>query len=217
MMDHVKLRSGDGRTVILAGGILGLAEEAKRVHQFLQDHPVERVLLGIPFEDLDAIKATREHHEDGTFEKDPVDEMYVDLLARYGPVQVPPGDLYAAFEHARSKGVPVDAIDLGDEGHSDIWAKKVGIFELMRNNRRLKRLDQLAFEAPTARGFADEWDQALFPSKGLRAVQDEREAWMGRRIADLSKGSKAVFALVPLARMKGVRDQLIRGHGFKDG
>jgi len=206
--------SREGMHVVLAGGIVGLSDEPDEVRALLAAERFDAVLLGIPFEDLDAIRATAGKERSQTFERDDTDDFYFKTLSRFGSVQVPPGDLYAAFDHAQQNALRVEAIDLGDEGHTALWTEHVGMFELIKNNRRLKRLDQESFAAKDAQEFAREWDEKLFPTKGLRRVQEEREAWMAKRIIDLVQPSHRVFALVPLARWDGVRRRL-ESAGFR--
>lgn len=213
MMLTVRLRAPNGAHVLLAGGILGLAEDGPTVRARLEAGTYDAIGLGIPFEDLDAIRATDGQESKREFERDATDELYVRELARYGPVQVPPSDLYEAFRHAAQRKLPIEAIDLGDEGHTAAWTKHVGMIELLRNNRRLRRLDEPPFRATRADDFAREWDARIFPTKGLRRVQADREAWMAGRIRLLLDARRNVFALVPLARWAGVRDRLVAEAG----
>lgn len=215
MRKTATLRGPLGGDLELAGGVLGLVEDGPDLAAHLERGAYEAVLLGVPFEDLDAIRATHGHEQAKPFERDETDEVYLAQLGRFGTVRVPPGDLYAAYGHAASRGLPVEAIDLGDEGHSETWTQHVGMFELLRNNRRLKRLPAETFAASTAEEFAYEWDRKLFPTKGLRRVQDDREVWMARRTAELVRDRRRVFALVPLARWAGVRDRLVRDQRFQ--
>lgn len=194
----------DDRHLCLAGGILGLAEDGPQLAAFLKRQAFDAVLLGIPFEDLEGMRKASDPPASQEFDTDETDELYLQWLGRYGPVKVPPGDLYEAFQYARDQATPVEAIDLGDVGHADVWAKRVGLFELWRNNRRLRKLPAQEPKAADAASFAIEWDQRLFPTKGLRAVQLEREAWMVKRIEHFAERHRRLFALVPLARSAGV-------------
>jgi hypothetical protein len=214
MMRIATLTSPQGTRLSLAGGILGLAEDAAQVRSALEAVAYEAVLLGIPFEDLDAIRATHGQERTKEFNRDEMDDLYLETLSRFGQVQVPPGDLYAAFDHAQKGSLRVEAIDLGDEGHTAVWTENVGVFELLRNNRRLRKLDGNAFTAATPEAFAQEWDEKLFPTKGLRRVQQEREAWMAKRITEIAAEARRLFALVPLARWAGVRDRLVATAGW---
>lgn len=214
MIRSVELRSPSGGRVTLAGGILGLASEGPAVGERLRSDAFDLVLLGIPFEDLDAIRATSGKEHATEFHQDTTDDLYLKTLARFGEVRVPPADLYVAFEHAQRTGAKVEAVDLGDEGHTAVWTEHVGVFELIKNNRRLKRMPSEAFRARTPEEFAREWDERLFPTKGLKRVQDEREAWMAKRIAEAATGAARVFVLVPLARWPGVHRRLVETNGY---
>ncbi len=208
MMKEATLEGPSGARVVLAGGILGLAEDGPKLAAWLERERFTGILLGIPFEDLDAIGATIGEEAKREFEQDATDDAYLKALAKFGPVQVPPPDLYAAFAYARAHSLAVEAIDLGDEGHSNVWAESVGFFELMRNNRRLRRIPEETLVAADPEAFAREWDEKLFPTKGLQKVQRARESWMARRIQEHAQGSGRWFALVPLARWNGVRAAL---------
>lgn len=213
MIRTVVLRGPGGVELHLAGGVLGLAEDGPEVKRLLEAHPFDAVLLGVPFEDLDAIRATNGQEAAKEFEQDEVDELYLKTLAKFGPVRVPPADLYAAFDHAQRNKLKIDALDLGDEGHSSTYAENVGVFEVIRNNRRLKRLEEEAFSARDPEAFAKEWDERLFSTKGLRKVQGAREAWMAKRLLEVLPGTRRAFALLPLARWAGVRTLLL-AQGF---
>lgn len=214
MMPHVRLQGIEGATVVVAGGILGLAEDGPELERFLRRESFNGILLGIPFEDLDAIKGTAGKEHQADFDRDEADEVYLTALAKFGPVKVPPGDLYAAYAHAEAHKVPIEAIDLGDEGHSAIYTEHVGMLELMKNNRRLRELKKAAFDAATPQEFARQWDEHLFPTKGLRRVQEEREAWMAQRLTSLATKGRHLFALVPLARWEGLVNRLVGAHRF---
>lgn len=209
MIRAQRLRTPTGGTLTLAGGILGLAEDEAEATRLLEEQPWDILLLGIPFEDLDAIRATNGSEITKEFEQDSTDDLYLKLLGKFGRVRVPPPDLYATFRLAQVRKIPIEAIDLGDEAHSIAWTQNVGMFELLRNNRRLKHLDKERFESQTAEAFAHEWDEVLFPTKGLKKVQAERETWMTQRIVRETKAYPRVFALVPLARSRGIQARLM--------
>lgn len=210
-----RVTSPDGAHVTLLGGILGVASDVARLEQALAAGRWDAILLGIPFEDLDAIRATVGHEREREFERDSTDDVYLRGLERFEAPVIPPPDLYAAYEWASGRGVSVEAIDLGDEAHADAWTRRVGMFELLRNNRRTRKLPQVVFRAKTLDEFAVEWDRTVNDSKGLRKVQDEREEWMASRIHRISTEKRSLFALVPLARLDGLRGALEARFGFR--
>lgn len=216
MIRTAEMEGPEHRRLLLVGGILGLQEDGPQVQALLEREPFDPVLLGIPFEDLDAIKATQGTERSHEFARDETEDAYLTQLGRYGTVQVPPPDLYVAHSYAEANKAKVEAVDLGDEGHTAVYTQHVGIFEVMRDNRRSKKRGAQDVPAKDAEAFAYAWDQHLFPSKGLRRVQLEREKWMATRIQQLVPPGARAFALVPLARMSGVRRELLATPGWRD-
>lgn len=211
-----RFRSPHGAQLTLLGGIFGLASDADLLRTVLAERPYNAILLGVPFEDLDAIRSTSGTEATREFDQDAADEVYLEQLKRFAPPVVPPPDLYAAYAHAAQNHLPVEAIDLGDEAHADLWARSIGLFELMRNNRSLKRLPTHSFQAATLEDFALEWDRVTNSTKGLKKIQAEREAWMATRIEFLARTHRQLLALVPFARLVGVSSELVTRLGFAE-
>lgn len=210
----VRLVGNRDQQVVLVGGILGLRSDAELVASELQ-RPIASVLLGIPFEDLDAIHATSGNESQAEFEASVLDEAYLKHLAKHGPVQTPPPDLYLAFRHATEMGLPIEAIDMGDEAHTDTYTKHVGMLEVMRSNRIQKRLIVSPPDAGGAEEFAVAWDRELNDTKGLRRLQALREEWMTNRLRQLPSRTGPHLALVPLPRLDGIVRRL-REAGYRD-
>ena len=197
------------------GGVLGVADDVPVLRRALEGRPWDAVLLGIPFEDLDAIRATVGQEQNRSFERDETDDLYLKQVERFAPPVIPPPDLYAAYAFAQERKIPVEAIDLGDEAHSESWSRNVGMFELLRNNRRMKNLPKHEFQSPSLEAFVVEWDEVVNHSNGLRRVQGERESWMAGRIQHFAQTHRALFALVPYARLVGLANRLERDFGFR--
>lgn len=213
-MSRVERLSGpDGRSVTLVAGITGLKSDAELVRQALEEGGASRLLLGVPFEDLDSIRATSGKESETDFEKAALDDEYLEGLRRFGPVEAPPPDLYVAYRFAEGAKIPVEAIDLGDEAYTEAYTKNVGFFEVMRSNRRQRRLSAQRVEASTGEAFAQAWDEQLNPTKGLRRVQLAREEAMARAIMGAPAGA-GVVALVPLVRARGIVERLVQS-GWK--
>lgn len=204
-----RLRGAAGQEVVLVAGITGLASDAEVLRAELAALPLSKVLLGVPYEDLDAIRATSGKEHETPFESASLDDEYVTRLKKYGAVTTPPPDLYVAYQHASQVGVPVEAIDLGDEAYTDAYTKNVGFFEVLRNNRQQRKITQIEFDALSADSFVKEWDAALNATKGLRRVQQAREEAMAKAVEDHARAG-ATLALVPLPRAEGVLERLRR-------
>lgn len=204
----VELVGPRGQNVTLVGGILGLAADEALARNAFMDAKPEEILLGVPFEDLDAIRATAGKEATSEFESGDLDDDYVRRLKTFGDVRTPPPDLYALFHLAEEKKVPVRAIDLADEAYTDAYTKNIGIFEVLRSNRNQRKLPNVEIEASTAEEFALRWDEAIYPSKGLQKLQALREEEM---VGCIEKTvPRRILALVPLPRLKGVVGRLQR-------
>lgn len=205
----VRLESPDGRRVVLVGGILGLeADEAVAREAFAQTKP-ERVLLGIPYEDLDAIRATSGTEATAEFESGELDDAYLSKLAKFGNVRAPPPDLYELFRLAEAAKVPIDPIDLGDEEYTKTYTDNVGILEVLRSSRHNRKLPTIEVEAETVEEFVRTWDDELYPTKGLRKVQTRREEVMAKKLEEAAAQSRVVLALVPLPRRDAIQARLV--------
>jgi hypothetical protein len=203
------LRGPDGRRALLVLGITGLSSDAYVAQEAITRGPVGRVLLGVPFEDLDSIRATSGKELETEFEAGGLDDEYLEGLKRFGAVQTPPPDLYVAYRFAEQAKVPVEAIDLGDEAYTEAYTKNVGFFEVLRSNRRQRRLSAADVEAPDADAFVIAWDERLNAGRGLGKVQAAREDAMTRAIEAASKDG-GVLAFVPLVRGAGIVQRLVR-------
>jgi hypothetical protein len=208
----VELVGPRGQSATIVGGILGLASDESLLRSAFGNASPKELLLGIPYEDLDAIRATAGKETTHEFESGDLDDLYLKRLAAFGETRTPPPDLYAAFALAEEKKVPVRPIDLADEAYTEAFTRNVGFLEVLRSNRNQKKLPGLLIEAKTPEEFALRWDEELYPTKGLQKLQqlreDELAAAIHKTIAD------RFLALVALPRFEGVLARLQR-EGWK--
>lgn len=210
------LAGPQGRQATLVGGILGLAADAEALHQEFERVQPREVLLGIPFEDLDSVRATAGKESASEFEAGELDEEYLKRLAKFGPVQSPPPDLYEAYRLAEQAAAPVRAVDLGDEAYTEAYTRHVGLLEVLRSNRSQRRLPARKIDAADAEEFAQRWDRALYPTKGLRRVQELRAEAMAEAVEKTI--ATPSLALVPLPRMAAIVARLTqRGWSVRRG
>lgn len=204
-----RLVGPQGQRLTVVGGILGLESDVAVVHvEFQRERPAQ-VLLGVPFEDLDSIRATHGREHEAEFDSGDLDDSYLARLEAFGAVRSPPPDLYALYGYAEAAGLPVEAIDLGDESYAESYTRHVGMLEVLRSNRNQRRMLAQRTVAPTPEEFVFEWDRQLYPTKGLRRVQAEREEWMTNRIRMLAATAGPYMALLPLTREEGVVRRLL--------
>lgn len=133
---------------------------------------------------------------------DPVQHHLLQLLQRFGDVALPSPDLDAAYRWALDHDARVEALDMDDETHTDVYVAANRFWDVLKNNRMQKKLLAMTFnEAEDAEDLVRRFDAVQLRLKALRSVEEAREAHMAMRLADL-EGS--VVAVVPLARLHGV-------------
>lgn len=193
-----------GGRVVLLGSVFGLASEGDQVRDALEDVAYERLLLGISREALRAIEE-REGEPPVVDPEDlePLTQLYLAALTRFGPVAVPAPELYAAWRHATRRDVPVTAIDLSDAAHTEAYVDNVSVWETIRKERRQRKRARRVDETSDVHAFAAAWDDVFFPTKGLRRVERERERHMAHQVLEASQGG-VVAAIVPDERLDGI-------------
>lgn len=133
-------------------------------------------------------------------------ERLLELLRAFGEVRLPSPDLEAAFAWAKDNGVPVEPLDMDDETHTSVYVDAHKFFDVIRAGRLNKRLATRSFEAPDAPSLVRAFDAYQTQLKSLRKVEEARERHMAERLRAIA--CDGLVAVVPLARMLGVRDAL---------
>lgn len=199
-----------GHDVLLLGTIAGFGPEADRVRQAYDAFRPQAVALGVPPEDLASLDAlTVKERQAELPPLDVADEKLLSLLAAFGPTRIPSPDLEAAHDLAKADGVPLAALDLDDESHASAFTRHVRFVHVLQSNAIKSRLLKRGVGGADAYAVAANWDAAWTRPKGLRRVEDEREAWMAQRLrAEAAKGT--VLAVVPSVRLAGIVAHLQR-------
>lgn len=202
-----------GNDVLLLGTVAGYVPDAERVRQAYDAFRPRTVALGVPPEDLatlDALAAA------GTPpELPPLDdtaERLLGLVAAFGPTRIPSPDLEAAYLAAKGDGVPLAALDLGDADHAAAYTLAVRFHHVVQSNAIKARLLKRGVTGADAYEVAANWDAAWTRPKGLRRVEDAREAHMARRLRE-EAAAGTVLAVVPSVRLPGIVAALQRPSG----
>ncbi len=142
-----------------------------------------------------------EDDDEGFASLDPLQARLLHLLERFGDVRLPSPDLEAAFRWASAHGVPVEALDLDDEAHAEVFVRSNRMWDVLRNSRLQPKLMKAAFDDATdAAALVRAFDAMQTKIPSLRVVEAAREAHMANRLRDAG----SVVAIVPLARLDGV-------------
>ncbi len=139
---------------------------------------------------------------------DPTQQRLLDLLGQFGDTRIPSPDLDVAFHWARENHRPVEALDLDDEAHAEVYIKANKFRHILRSGRLLKKIQKKKFEATDAFDLACQWDAFLNSLPSLQAVEAAREQHMADRIRSLAKVQASLLAIVPAPRLAGVWERL---------
>jgi hypothetical protein len=202
---ETRLRLG-GCDLLVMGTIAGFVPDADRVRAAFAAHRPDRIALGVPPEDLDALRVLAEHPERHA-ELPGLDEMearFQQLLGRFGATRVPSPDLEALYALAAAAGIPLESLDLDDLAHSHAYTERMKVRHLIRSSARRKKALKNDFAgAPDAYALAAAWDASL-ESKPMRQVEALREDHMAMRLRVLAAVSNRLLAVVPVVRLAGV-------------
>lgn len=190
---------------LLLGTVVGFMPDGERVRQAYEAFRPRVVALGVPPEDLAALDALAA--ADPKPELPPLDdtsERLLGLLAPFGGTRIPSPDLEAAHQAARADGVLLEAIDLDDAAHAQLYTKSVKFHHVIQSNAIKSRLLKRGVAGADAYEVALNWDNAWNRPKGMRAVESGREAQMANRLRELCAVPGNVLAIVPAPRLAGV-------------
>ena len=191
----------------LLGTVRGLASEAARVEAAVARLAPDAVAFGVGPEDLDGLT---QFEKGAAYEHDysESDEVYAHFLAQYGPVELPPRDLVAGYRAARERGVPTVAVDLPEVAYVEAFTKAISGWQLLRYNRRVRRLARRPPVADDAMGFHLAWDREVRRLKGFDDLEGQREAHMAARLLAEPALRGRVLVLLEAARVEGVLRRL---------
>ncbi|MEK6985835.1 MAG: hypothetical protein AABX89_05600 [Candidatus Thermoplasmatota archaeon] len=134
------------------------------------------------------------------------------LLTRFGPTGPVPSDLVAAQRAATASSIPMVAIDLDDAAHTERVTKELGMLGLLGRSRADRAVLKQTFpDAATAHDLAIRFDAVRCRAKGLRRVEEAREAEMAARLTELAARNASILAVVPVVRLAGIVRRLGAG------
>jgi hypothetical protein len=198
-----------GCEVLLVGTVPGFAPDGARVEQAFEAFLPECVALGVPEEDLVVLQrlATMDPKPELPM-PDEATQRLLELLADFGPTAIPSPDLERATALATAAGLPIAALDLGDAEHATLYTKHVKFRHVVQSNSIKRRLLKDGVAGADAYALADAWDAAWTRPKGLREVEETREAHMAERLRELAAGHRRILAVVQAPRLAGILRQL---------
>ncbi len=201
----------DGVAVWLLGTIAGFVPDAARVQGAFEATTPRALALGVPPEDVEGLRTLAADPDVELPPLDPGTERLFEWLAPFGETRIPSPDLEAAFRAADAADVPVEALDLDDEAHADVFIQANKFRHVVQANRVQRKLMKEDFGGhASATELVLAWDAFQNRLPSLQAVEAAREAHMARRLREVAAGldGGAVLAVVPVARLAGVLEHL---------
>lgn len=185
--------------------IKGLVSEYDKVRQAItRDYDCIAVAMGL--EEIEVVNAS----DTQEWEYDPsnLDAVYAHHLKNFGEVSIPIPAFKAVIDACNDLGVKPMPLDMCDEEFTKMYCDCVSTFDLIKENRVLKKSMKTTFDMSSPEAFVKQWDSLINTIKGQYAVSLRREEYMARQLADLSKYKKNILAVIESERVEGVMIEL---------
>lgn len=210
MRTEAVVRAG-GREYHVLGTVRGLVSEAARVREAFDRVRPHGVALGVGPEDLEGLRRL-EGGEAYEHEFSEADEVYAAYLGQFGEVQLPPRDLAEALRLAAERALPVVAIDFPEVAYVDAFTKAISGWQLLRYQRRIRKLARKPPAADDAMEFHLTWDREVGRLGGFGRLEAQREAHMAAELAKADLPAGRILVLLEGARAEGVLRHLEASH-----
>lgn len=196
----IRMNSGD---IYIFPTVKGLTSEKKEVEKYIRKIMPDVVALPISPEDMEGllkfvsgeeIDISLSHYE----------IIYAKKLSKYGDVAAPPPSYTSACITCQELGIKIVAIDMNDEEFAEEFCERVDVIQLYRQSIRWRFLKYKSFKADSPEKFVLLWDKEANKLKGYRDVETAREKYMGKKLIELNKKYRKIFAIVDYERCDGV-------------
>lgn len=204
-MRDIGVISNGGSHIHMLPVIKGLVSEIGQVKEAFSKTKPDAVAISLSKEEIEGIRNLPEDYEP---ELSRYDEIYIIGLSKFGKVAAPPPCYVAAIEIADSEGIPVIPIDIDEASYTELYCASVSGTALFRNSTRTWYLRRRQFAADSAEEYVLRVDRAFNNMRGFRRIEDERAAWMAKRLLKASDGTARLLAIVEYERAGDVSDRL---------
>jgi hypothetical protein len=192
-----------GSSIQLLGCVKGLVSESSIVQRAVEETAPTLIGLHIGPEEMKGLNAVIDGELKET-ELSSYEKLYALRLSRFGEVQVPPPSLVQALRSARTMGIPVEPLDMGDAEYSELYVEEIGGITMMRQSLRLKKVSRVKFKEEDPARFSMHWDQVVNHLAGFQRLEARREHLMAERIRHLSRKGGVHLHVLEMERLKGI-------------
>ena len=185
--------------------IKGLVSEYDRVRSAITpDYDCIAVSLGL--EEIEIMKTCDQQEWD--YDPSKLDSVYAHHLKNFGEVTVPVPAFKAVTDACASMGIEPMPLDMCDEEFTQVYCDCVSTYDLLKENKILKKSMKTTFDLSSPEAFVKQWDSLINKIKGQYAVSLRREEYMAKQLTDLAKYRKNVLAVIECERVDGVLIEL---------
>jgi hypothetical protein len=192
--------------------VKGLSRDGDLVARLIEAERPDVVCLGIAPEELDGLRSLMK--DDSEYEPDlsNIDAAYAKHLSRFGDVVAPPPCFTEAMISADQLCIPVVALDLDIEVHTDIYVKNVIFSDLLRQSMKFRWIKKRKFKIATPEEFALTWDTILNKAEGFSVVEEAREECMADSLECILEEERVTKALavIEIERVEGTIERYLK-------
>ena len=194
-----------GVRVVILPVIRGLVSERARVRAAIAEVRPAAIGLSISREDLAALRSGPEGDPGPSGSEE---EAYLARLAAFADVDTPLGCFAEGVAAAGRSGIPVHPLDMDDAAFASAYMDAVSAWEFLRSGARAAKMQRWRARTDTPEAFVAAWDARVNRTRGLRALQRQRESHIALRIRELARDPGPVLAVVERERANGVVDRM---------
>jgi hypothetical protein len=206
-----------GASVLLLAPVRGLSADARAAAEALERYRPEAVGAGVSSEELEGLV---QYFIDAPAEPvvplAPTELSEVRGLCRFGEVRVPNPAFLQALRWGRSRLVPVEPLDPGEEEAATLFTEHIGYVELVRRTVREHRLGRTPPTPSSADAFALDWDRSVAGGRGSRRFASARDDHLVRGALRLAQGHRRIAVVVDRERYDSVRSKLAEADPARD-
>ncbi len=194
--------------LLIIGAIKGLVSEGKEIEKILRKRMPDTAGLSISPSEMAGLREYIAADE-------PVVELfgheiaYLELLMEFGKVRAPSPSYMVPVKVTKELGIPLIPLDMDDDEFADTYIRNVSGMDFVSHMMIEKKVSKKSFKVRDVEDFIMQWDAAINKNKGLMAVEREREEYMGKKLANLSKKGEMV-AIVDFERMDGIIRSMVK-------
>lgn len=181
--------------------VKGLVSEYERVRDAITDG-YDCIAVAMSIEDIEIIGSADE--KEWEYDPSSLDSVYAHHLERFGEVSIPVPAFKAVTDACRKMGIQPMPLDMCDEEFTRMYCECVSTFDLLKENRILKKSMKMEFDESSPEAFVKQWDALVNRIKGQHRISLMREEHIAKQLMDLSHYKKRVLAVIECERVEGV-------------